>query len=311
MTLVRIVIAIGVLACAARPADACYPAFNRAIVGAPVFEPAGDVTVTKETVDVHCTETFTCEVDSTFDIVVAQPARATVTAYHASSLSLRIPGRTTIANPADPASVTAELAPTTTQLVVHAIVDVVPFVDGCFTDGVIARHPYLASSRTSNEHVLQIDTRATPHVIAPSSWTMLVDKRDDKTTRLWFEAPERRFTHGGPLLVIGAHSGEGRTFRMRGGWEAAIGAPWLVVGLTGETDFANTWNVALTAEPTTRAWVLPLSLGAGAGVVLANDRRIGGRAQLSIALGPARFILSLDAIRGGDLGVAALIGGSL
>jgi hypothetical protein len=310
----RVAVLLGlVVVMVPRPADACIPAFDRAIVGAPAFEPADAVAMTSEDVEVKCDEDFTCTVVSSFRVTVTGSARATVSGTHASDLSLAVGDRAP--GPA------AELGPADTRLVLTARVRLPAYIDGCFRDGVIARHPYVGSAPAADARVLQLDTTASPRVRHPPRWDLVVDaraatRRDPPTTRLWFRVPGRRITHGGPFALVGAASGDGRTLRVRGGWEAAVGLPWLVFAVAGDTDAGDAWRVALTAEPTTRAWLLPISLGAGGGVVFANGTRVGGRGQLSIALGPARVAVSADVVAaaggsGVDVSVAALIGGSL
>jgi hypothetical protein len=313
----RFGVAIAIVLSTTRPSDACIPVFTRAIVGAPAFEPAGAVAITGEDVDVSCDEHYACMVTSTFRITVTQPARASVKAYEATELTLAASTRSAPAKrPADrydATTVALDLAPTDTRLVQQARVEMPEYIDGCFTDGVIARHKYLASAPASNQHILQIDTSATPRLHAPASWDLVVDVRaptrhDVATTRLWFDVPAHRVTHGGALAMLGAASGDGRTFHVRGGWEAAIGRRWLVFGLTGETDFASAWNVALTVEPTSSAWILPVTFGAGAGVVVASGARVGGRGQLSIALGPVRTMVSVDVVTAGGGVDTTLVG---
>src|SRR5262245_20747488 len=89
----RHLLAIAIDLCASRPSDACTPAFSRAIVGAPVFEPADAVAITGEQVDVECDEHFACTVTSTFGVAIAKPARASVKAYRATELALTASGR--------------------------------------------------------------------------------------------------------------------------------------------------------------------------------------------------------------------------
>lgn len=319
----RIAVAIGAVLFSSSPADACIPAFTRAIVGAPEFEPRDAVTITNESVAVTCDERFACTITSTFDMAVSAPARVTVTGYETPQLGVRV-GGSPLAVAADTIDdfgarrASVELAPSDRTLTVHARAQLPEYIDGCFTDGVIARHPYLASKPAGHERVLQIDTTATPEIHHPSSWDLVVDtraatKRDPATTRLWFDVPRRLVSHGGPLLMIGAASGPGSTFRLRGAWEAAAFRSWLVLAIAGDTDFADVWNVALTAEPTSRAWVLPLSFGLGGGVVLGHGERVGGRGQLSVALGAVRTMVSVDVLApngdaGTDVTVVGLVG---
>ncbi|HEY5922513.1 MAG TPA: hypothetical protein VIV11_12615 [Kofleriaceae bacterium] len=321
----RVALAVAIVLGTPRIADACYPMFTRAIVGTPQLEPAGAVTITSEDVAVTCDGAETCTVTSTFGLAVTQSARATVRGAFASELALTAGSRAPVA--ASPPSyagawqlVTIELTPADNQLVINARVALPDYRDDCFTDGVIARHPYLASAPKGNQRILQIDTTSRPRIDKPSGWDMVVDTRDatetePAATRLWFTMPGLSVTHGGPFVLLGLASADGRTFRARVGWEAAIGKPWLVFALAGETDFADAWNVALTAEPMSRAWVLPLSFGAGGGVVLADGSRVGGRGQLSIALGLVRVMLSVDVIQARDdsgirAGATGLLGAS-
>jgi hypothetical protein len=306
-----IALALALLLAGSRPVDACTWPIQRGVVGAPAFEPAGAVTIASEDVAVACSADYTCTVTSTFAIAVTQPARATVIGYHAIELTLSASGRTASPSPvgsADPAlfenrsATRIELAPADTQLVLRARVVLPDYFDGCFTDGIIARHRFLASRRAGHQRILQIDTTRPPRIEAPDSWSVDVDahaatKHDPASTWLWFEVPRRLVTHGGPVLMLGAASGEGGRFRARAVWEVAIARPWLVFALAGETDFADRWNLALTVEPTNQAYVL--SFGLGAGFVFANNIngvQLGGRGQLSIAYRAARAVLSLDAL---------------
>jgi hypothetical protein len=325
---VRLAIAITVIAAVIageRRADACISVFDRGIIRAPAFEPADAVAIMSEDVAVECDEGYTCIVTSTFGVAVGKPARATATAYRAIELTLTASARTaspTLVGSADQAlleqrlDTRIELSPADTQLVLRARVAVPEYVDHCFTGGVIARHLFMSSRRAGHQRVLQIDTTATPRAKHPASWSLEVDKRpawkqDPATVRLWFDVGHRLFTLGGPFLMIGAAAAPGDTFRARAGWEVAIARPWLVFALAGETDFADAWNVALTLEPTSSAWVLPLSFGLGGGVVLVSGGHVGSRVQLSIALGAARVVLSVDTIvadGSSDLTAAGLVG---
>lgn len=122
--------------------------------------------------------------------------------------------------------------------------------------------------------------------------------------------------HGGPLLLAGVASGDGRALRVRGGWEVAAPA-WLVLSAAVDMDLSSLATLAATAEATTQAWVLPLSFGAGLGPIVQVEPEVlaGGRAQVSAALGPARAVLSLDALGSADdglsLSVAVLAGLSI
>ncbi len=319
----RIAVAIGAVLCAPAPAGACIPVFTRSIVGAPVFEPGDAVSVTSEAVDVACDEHYRCTVTSTFAIAVNAPARASVTGHDTFELGLRV-GNSPLAVAGDAFDdvggkrASVELAVGDTALTIHARAELPGYEDGCSTDGVIVRHPYFGGAAKPTAYVLEIETSAPPHLRVPASLSLEVDARSvsKPATRIWFDAPARWFTHGGPIVMNGSRSGEGESFRARGGWEAAIGAPSLVASLVGETDFGDAWNVALIAEPTTSASMLPLTLGAGAGIVLAEGMRVGARGQLSIALGAVRTMLSADVVkpRDGDgsyLTIAGLVGVSL
>jgi len=293
---VRIVAAVLIVLCTAKPAAACIPIFERAIVKRPAFEPADAVTILGEDVDIQCDDRRECTIAWTFEVAVARTTRASVTGYHSTALAISVDGA--VITGTEPGGSARDLAPSDKRFVVSAHVQLPEYIDGCFTDGVIARHPYLASKPKGDQRILQIDTTATPRVKHPSSWDLVVDTRgatksDPATTRLWFDTPDRLVTHGGPFLLVGAISGDGGGFHARGGWEAAIGPSWLVFALAGETDFHEAWNVALTAEAMNRAWVLPLTFGAGGGVVLANGDDLGVRGQLSIALSAIRVLFSL------------------
>jgi hypothetical protein len=324
----RIPAAVVIVLCTAKPAAACDPAFTRAVVGRPAFEPADAVTIGGESVDVQCSEHGDCTVTWTLSVAAAKAANATVTGYLVQELALAADGRpqarATMPSPDSTDRPTASLAvtPTDTRLVVTARAALPEYIDRCFTAGVIARHPLLASMPKGDRRVLQIDTTAAPRVKHPGSWDLVVDTRDATKyspagTTFWFDVHDRLVTHGGPFLLVGGVGGEGGGFHARGGWEASVGPSWLVFALAGETDFADAWNVALTAEPMTRAWVqLPLSFGAGGGVVLASDSRVGGRGQLSIAFGAIRVMLSIDILApsdgsGADASAGAWIGGGI
>src|SRR5262245_32406215 len=256
----RAAVAVLLVLCTSRPADACIPAFHRAIVGRPVFEPADAVTVLGEGVDVQCDARRECTVAWTFEVGVAMRARASVTGYHTTELTISVDGA--ILSATVPGGSARDLAPTDKRFVVRARVQLPEYIDACFTDGILARHPYVGSQRRSDQRVLEIQTAAPLRVTQPSSWSREVDKRDATTddpalTRVWFTVPGRLITNGGPFLFVGGVAGDGGGFHARGGWEVAVAKPWLVVALAGETDFADKWNVALTAEPVNRAWILP------------------------------------------------------
>jgi hypothetical protein len=123
--------------------------------------------------------------------------------------------------------------------------------------------------------------------------------------------------HGGPLVMAGVSSGAGAALRLRGGWEVA-GPASMMYSLAVDTDASSLLLVAAMADVTTRAGIIPVSFSIGAGgiAVLAPDGRLGGRAQVSGALGPGRLVLSVDAIWSGDAGdldlaVAGLAGVSM
>jgi len=304
---VRLIVVIAILGFA-RPSEACYPAFDHAFIEAPVFEPADGATITGESIDVECERNYTCTVVDTLDVTVTKATRVVVTGMHMLGTELSRDG--------EAARDTLELQPADTRFSVRARVELPEFIDACLTDGVIARHPYLSSAPAGNQRALQIESAVIPHVKWPAGWShdvvsLPATRTAPASTISWFTVPGRLVTHGGPFALIGVASGPGHPLRVRGGWEAAIGRPWLVLGLAADTDFADSWSVALTAEPTTRAWVLPLSLGAGGGVVLASGGHVGGRGQLSVALGAVRVGGTLDMIAGGDLSIAGWIGGGL
>jgi hypothetical protein len=308
---VRAVLAVAVVLACARPAAACEPVFDPGVVGRPVFTPADAVTISSEEVEVDC-DSRSCAVSIRYAITVGRPAHATPAGNQTGDSSLAV--GTAVPAPE------VELAPGDSQLTLTARAELWTYIDDCFRDGVIARHPILGSAPRGTGKILAVETAAAPRTRFPSSWHLVVDRRPAESatpaaTRLWFELPPRRFVHGGPVAMIGVSSGPGRTVRLRGGWEAAIAQPWLVFALTGDSDGASTWAVALTAEAVSRAWILPLSFGAGAGPVVADGGRVGGRALVSAALGPGRIVISTDVVgstsRGVDLAVAALFGGSL
>jgi hypothetical protein len=163
----RIAVAIGAVLCAPAPADACIPVFTRSVVGAPVFEPADAVSITSESVDVACDEHYRCTVTSTFAIAVKAPAHASVTGYTTPELGLRV-GNSPLAVAGDPFDdfgskrASVELAVGDTALTIHARAELPGYEDGCSTDGVIARHPYLAGTAKPTAYVLEIETSASP-----------------------------------------------------------------------------------------------------------------------------------------------------
>ncbi len=89
---VAVAAAVVILLCTAKPAAACYPAFTRAVVGRPAFEPADAVTIGGESVDVQCSEHGDCTVTWTLAVAAAKAANATVTGY-VQELSLAADGR--------------------------------------------------------------------------------------------------------------------------------------------------------------------------------------------------------------------------
>lgn len=308
----RAALIIALLLASHRLSDACQPVFDPSVVARPLSDPADAVTISSEQVDVDCDDRA-CTVEAHYAITVGAPARVTATGKRTSETTLG----TARAAPAS----AIEVAPGDTELTMRTRVELWSYIDDCFRDGVVARHPWLGSGTRREQRVVRIATTAVPRVHHPASWHVVVDRRpaerdEPAATWLWFAGPPRRFVHGGLVALIGVASGEGRLVRFRGGWEAAIGWPSLVFAITADSDAAAAWNVALTAETTSRAWILPLSLGAGGGAVLAGGTRPGGRAQVSIAVGPVRLLLSTDVLApsgasGVDAAVAALVGGSI
>jgi hypothetical protein len=223
-----------------------------------VLRPELAAAITKETVAVTCTETD-CVVTATYELAGA-PELRTVARETPSSFS-----------------------------------------DVCFVDGITARHPWLGGRAAPTQHAIIVETATTPHVEWPRGWELVATHDEDpdrhipRTTFL-FSSPPEHFVHGGPVLLAGVASGAGETFRMRGSWEAAVGRPWLVFAGTAGSDGASMWDVALTAEATSRASLVPMTFGAGGGAVMTfgSGRHAGGRAQVSAALGPGRIVLSTD-----------------
>jgi hypothetical protein len=274
-----------------------------------------------------CELVFAPEV-ATRPVDVTEPESVDVACDHATCTVTRsYPSRGTIASrDSRPASSSAEGgAVTIVQRV--ALWDL---YDSCFRDGVSARHPWLGGGPAPTQRVIVVETAAAPRVQFPPEWQLETTREGnpnstalggsvrreqvparDRVT-LWFQLPPRHFVHGGPFALAGLSSGPGDLLRLRGGWEAAIGRPWLVFALAGDTDAESRWSAAATAELVSRAWVLPLAFSAGGGVVVAGKAtpRTGARVQIGASLWAARATVSCDVV-GQDVAVAVLAGASL
>jgi hypothetical protein len=192
------------------------------------------------------------------------------------------------------------------ELRVTTTVELWAYGEVCYSDGIVSRHPWLASKPRRLQRVLELEASAQPSVRYPDGWRLEIDQRSMHTrqlgermiARLWFRLPEPRVLHGGPFALAGLAGGAGGLVRLRAGWE--IAAPrWLILALAADTDASSSATLAATAEATTRAWIgYPLTAGIGGGplAALAPELRPGGRAQFSIAWGRARVMAFADVL---------------
>jgi hypothetical protein len=310
-------IAIGVvaaIACGAREAAACSPVFEPSFVARPVFEPAVAVQIAGETVDVTCDERA-CEVTAVYRIDAHAPATATVFATRRRAQTIIVDGN-------DGGSIPAGAR----ELRVVTTVELWPFGSPCYLDGVLLRHRRFGSAPPRSQRIIAIETVAVPEVRRhPASWRLRIDQSRDHvrgagwneryTARLWFDLPEPRALHGGPLFLAGIASGTGNTLRLRGGWEVA--APrWVLLGLAVDTDVARIVSVAVTAQPATTAWVGTMtSWSAGGGVVARYEEgghaEVGARGEIGASMQAARLAFSLDWYTRNEVSVAFLVGASI
>ncbi len=306
-------IALAATWCGAREAAACWSVFAPGRVARPAFEPAGAARIESEEVDVDCGPA-SCEVVTTYRIAADAEARVTVGGFRTRHVAIEVDG-----------AAAAIVRAGARELRVTTIVELWAYVDWCFREGIVARHPYLASEPPSAERVLVIETAARPRVRHPSGWSLELDQRGPEwdrvgkqpSARLWFRLPGLRAVHGGPFALAGIASGPGSLLRLRAGWEIAA-PPWLVLALAADTDASSLATIAVTADATSRVSMLPLSLSIGGGpiVAVAPELRPGGRGQVSVALGPARLVVSVDVLAPSGrqptaTSVALLAGGSL
>jgi hypothetical protein len=306
------VVAVCVLLLGASDADACVPIFAPSSLLRPKFEPADGAQVVSDAFVVEC-GTSTCVVTATFGVDVTSTTAVSYAGRGAHDATFGVDGAA-----AQPAMT---MAPGAKQLVVAAKLDLWDYRDVCFQTGISARHPVLGGEHKQTvQYVLRFETASTPKATYPSGWELDATHGSDRNetgsraiTELWFTPPAPSYFAGGPFAVAGIASGDGSTFRLRAGWELAAWRPWLVLGAAFDSDAGSIATLAATVEATSRAWVLPLSYGVGGGaiVLVSPDLRAGGRALTSIALGPARLVLSLDVFTTGDASVALLAGGSL
>jgi hypothetical protein len=307
--LARALLVVAAIAAVPSIADACSPAIDASVVGRPRFSPEDAARIDGEDIDVDCDDRE-CTVTATYRITVAAPTQVTAHGKRTLEIAMWTDGGGPLA--------TAIVTPRTRTLRIVTRVTPWAYADPCFRDGVVARHPWWSSAPASTHRVLAIETAARPRVHHPQAWSLATlqhGEADAPRTTLWFALPPPWFTHGGPVALAGIASGPGGRARLRGGWEIAT-RRWIVLGLMADTDVSSVVTLAATAEPTSRAWVLPISLSAGGGplVQVAPDVRPGARGQLGLALGFVRVVLSTDVLvpvreaESWDLSVA-LVGG--
>ncbi|HWO25558.1 MAG TPA: hypothetical protein VNO30_42755 [Kofleriaceae bacterium] len=285
--------------CGARDAAACSPIFEPSLLARPAFEPADAARIEAEAVDVDC-GLATCRIVATYHIAADREARVTVAGHRVQELTIEIAGGVAVAAAATVIPAGAR------ELRVAATVELWPYGETCYRDGIVSRHPWLATKPPRPQRVLDLEAAARPDVRYPDGWHLKLDQRSMHTrqlgermiARLWFRLPEPRVLHGGPFVLAGLAGGAGGLVRLRAGWE--IAAPrWLILALAADTDVTASAALAVTAESTTRAWIgFPLTSGIGGGPIaaLAPEVRPGGRAQASFAWKRARLVLFADVL---------------
>jgi hypothetical protein len=300
-----------------RVSRACKPAIDPVTVEKPRFAPADAARIRSESLAVACDGTR-CTVTADYEVEASQAAQVSLVGDAARDAQLWIDGHRQ-QGPTAPIGRGGVAIRVVTRRQLRP-------TGACFQAGVFARHPWFARGSAEEDHLLEleVDPAAPIRVTASSGWEIDQGLRGETISLasgrpgafLHLASPPSALIHGGPVVLAGAQSGAGRSFRGRFGWEIAA-PPWLVWGAFFDTDFDQTHTAALTMEAVSRAWIVPISMGAGLGpaVRLSPEFGAGVRAQISLALGPGRLSLSLDGVRfgGHDLEVSAgaFLGASL
>lgn len=304
--LLAAVVVVG--ASAPERADACEPIFDSSELSYPRFEPPLGARVTADRYTLAC-DGATCTVTATLAMDVSSATHVILRGKRAHDATYSVDGGAPVAD--------VTMPPMTKQLVIIAKLDLEPYSDGCFRSGISARHPLLGGEHPREiQYPIKLETHDVSQVTALPGWDIVTDHgwdEDRQVTTLWLTPPPANYYAGGPVAMVGVGSGTGNTLRGRFGWELGAPRPWLVDALSIDTDFGSLATLAATAEIVSKAWVLPLSYGGGAGVVmqLSPSVEVGGRAFASVALGPGRTMLSFDVLASGDVSIGLFLGGSL
>jgi hypothetical protein len=288
------VVAAGMLIHAS-PASACQPAVDPGRVGRPALDPPEAGRVEPGTLVLDC-DWKGCAYTATYPVELRAAARVSLATRHADELTITVDG----------AAIADSVGPGRHEVAIRARLPLAE-VGECFRPGILARHPWLGAGRPPSIAIVLLEPGAEerPRVRRPVSWNVWLGRPQFSSMRegeegyreVRMDLPGSRLLHGGPLLLAGIASGDGRSLRVRAGWEIAA-PPSLVLSAAVDSDLSSLTTLAATAEAVSQAWVLPISMSAGFGPIvrLAPDARPGGRALVSAAVGPARVVLSTDAI---------------